>query len=466
VTHVIFLLDYQKKLYPMRALAPRATDIAFSLTWIATFLAAVIGILEFGPAPIAILCIVPWFVVLFHHHPLLLVLLWPAGLFVTLIIPDYNLQASGFVLIPIDLVYFFTIIHLMIHAATRRKDFLRALQANWFISLFLIIMIVYIVVYTPLYGKSALGEARKFYFPFFFPILAIVSIKEPDSLRSLMLAMFFVAIGISMVGLLYLATGRSENFKTEMHSAASLLLLLITFSIIVCRINSMVLINKFTDALIPIWFLAILVLSQHRSVFLTGAFGLTLMFILYINRIIILSKIVMTLTVMLAVLGMVIISAPRFEAKLTTSLMGIVNPQADGTASWRMKGWQLHFDRVVRNNQWLFGEGLGGYYGWRGKDRAPSPHNGYMQMFLKFGLFGLCVYALLAGKFFLATLKARSKLSPGPRRAYVEMGIINFGAAHGYLMGYGIEMSVLIFVALAMVAVQLQEVSWRVPRTI
>ena len=50
--------------------------------------------------------------------------------------------------------------------------------------------------------------------------------------------------------------------------------------------------------------------------------------------------------------------------------------------------------------------------------------------------------------------------------AYVEMGILNFGAVHAYFMGYGINLSSLIFVALAMVAVQLREVSWRVPRIV
>jgi O-antigen ligase len=133
-----------------------------------------------------------------------------------------------------------------------------------------------------------------------------------------------------------------------------------------------------------------------------------------------------------------------------------------------MMGWQQQLDRIRRNNQWLFGEGLGGYYHWRSKigQVYATPHNGYVQMVLKLGLFGLCVYALLVGKFFLVTLKARSKLSPGLMRAYMEIGIVNFGAAHAYFLGYGINMSVLIFVAIAMVAVQLQEVSWKVARTV
>ena len=127
----------------------------------------------------------------------------------------------------------------------------------------------------------------------------------------------------------------------------------------------------------------------------------------------------------------------------------------------------MQLDRLKRENHWLFGEGMGGYHRgfWKEKN-ATAPHNGYLQMVLKFGLFGLGVYALLVGKFFLATLKARSTLSPGPRRAYVDMGILNFGAAHAYFMGYGIDLSILIFVGLVMVAVQLQEMSWRVPKMV
>jgi O-antigen ligase len=271
-----------------------------------------------------------------------------------------------------------------------------------------------------------------------------------------------------VAGIRYLAAGWSEGFHGKMNASCSLLLLFTIFTIIVCQINSVVILNKIIDIIMPAWFLAILVMSQHRSVFLAGAAGFLLMLIIYMTRIIVLSKMVMASMVLLAVLGITVMSIPQFERKLIRNLSGIINPHADGDASWRMMGWQQQLDRVVSNNQWLFGEGLGGYYQWRYRVTkiTASPHNGYVQLVLKFGLFGLCVYVFLAGKFFLVTLKARSKLSPGPMRAYVEMGILNFGAAHAYFLGYGIDLSVLIFVALAMVAVQLQEVSWRGLRTI
>ena len=75
-----------------------------------------------------------------------------------------------------------------------------------------------------------------------------------------MLAMYFVAIGLSILGLLYLAQGGLNNFHSEMNAQASLLLLLIIFSIIVFHINSMVLIEKIIDTIMLVWFLAILVM--------------------------------------------------------------------------------------------------------------------------------------------------------------------------------------------------------------
>jgi len=55
-------------------------------------------------------------------------------------------------------------------------------------------------------------------------------------------------------------------------------------------------------------------------------------------------------------------------------------------------------------------------------------------------------------------------LPRGPMRAYVEMGILNFGAGHAYMMGYGFNLIMLIFFGLALSAVRLQRDSWAVSR--
>jgi O-antigen ligase len=197
-------------------------------------------------------------------------------------------------------------------------------------------------------------------------------------------------------------------------------------------------------------------MAQHRSVYLGGALGLCLLGFIYRNRIGFLLKMVMFSVVMLAVVALVILNVPKLEQRLTKAFLGVINPHADETASWRMKGWDQQLTRVIKTNL-LFGEGLGSYYNRQDKgetNKWANPHNAYIQMTMKFGLFGLLAYGLLVYEFFSITLAARKRLSPGPLRAYVEVSIVNFGAVHAYMMAYPIPPIALIFYALGMAAVR------------
>jgi O-antigen ligase len=299
------------------------------------------------------------------------------------------------------------------------------------------------------YGKSAIGEARKFYFYFLFPFLTAFSMQASRDLRRLLLAVFFVAIGITVTGLCYLIRGQWSGHGLP--AAAVQLLLCMAFSILVSYINGVAITNRIIDSIMLVLFLSMVIITVHRSVFLEGALGLCLFFVLYRNRILFLLKVVMVSIVMFAVLGVVIISVPKLEQLLIRPLSGIADPSSDQTASWRIRGWNQQWERITKVGL-LFGEGLGSYYSWKDKSTKwnVEPHNGYLQMIMKFGLLGLLVYGLLVYKFFRHTLAVRKRLSPGPLRAYVEMGIVNFGAAHAYIMGYGITLIMLIFYALGM----------------
>jgi hypothetical protein len=125
-----------------------------------------------------------------------------------------------------------------------------------------------------------------------------------------------------------------------------------------------------------------------------------------------------------------------------------------------MEGWREQIDQLQKEGRVLFGEGVGGYYKWqfRGYDTVTvSPHNAYVQMVLKFGLFGLAIYGLLAFDLFRKSLKVRKKLRPAPMRAYLEMGILNFGAALAYCLGYAFPPIMLMFFGIAMSAVKLSQ---------
>ena len=86
-----------------------------------------------------------------------------------------------------------------------------------------------------------------------------------------------------------------------------------------------------------------------------------------------------------------------------------------------------------------------------------SPHNAYVQLALKLGLFGLAIYGLLAFEFFRRAAVFRKRLSPGPMKAYLDMGILNFGAAHAYMLGYGFVPVMLVFFAVTVCAIKLSE---------
>ena len=129
--------------------------------------------------------------------------------------------------------------------------------------------------------------------------------------------------------------------------------------------------------------------------------------------------------------------------------------------------WEHELNKILETKP-LFGEGLGGYYTWdaAGKPQmGVSPHNAYVQMIMKFGLIGLTVYGLVVYEFFRKTLYVRKQLPQGPMRAYVEMGILNVGAAHAYMMAYGMDLIILIFFGVALSAMRLQRESWAVPKT-
>ena len=68
-----------------------------------------------------------------------------------------------------------------------------------------------VVIYTPEYGKMAIGEARESFFYFFFPVLTLTSIKTFANLHRLLLAVFFLAVGVSVLGYLNLFMGASTS---------------------------------------------------------------------------------------------------------------------------------------------------------------------------------------------------------------------------------------------------------------
>jgi O-antigen ligase len=170
-------------------------------------------------------------------------------------------------------------------------------------------------------------------------------------------------------------------------------------------------------------------------------------------------KIVVVGLASIIVLGTSFIYFPEVGTRLGEKFAGILNPSSDATASWRMEGWDYQLEQLKSSGRLLFGEGLGNYYRWEveGATVGFTPHNGYVQLVLKLGLFGLGIYGLLVVEFFRRAVISRKIVSLKPMKAYLDMGILNFSAGHGYMLGYGIVPDTLVFFAVAVCAIELSK---------
>ena len=379
----------------------------------------------------------------------------------TVFYPSYMFLFGGFAFLPHDLVYLLMILKIGRYALTRPTSTAKLIRENFFLTVFLAVVAVYVALYTPVHGQSAIGEARKDYFIFFIPLVALVSIKQPEDLRRFVFAIIFSATCVAFVAL---GLGAMQGSIIRILSGeGTLIVALAAFSLAVHRIHRLVVINPIVDTILLLLFSAIIVTSAQRSVWLGVGFGLLLLMWLYHNRPALVTK--MALVAGIGVLGLFIasFSFPEVESRLAEKFAGIIDPSDDETAAWRMEGWRQQLTRLVQEGHVLFGEGVGGYYHWNFNTVTWTsvPHNAYVQIVLKFGLFGLTLYGLLALEFFRKTLAVRKKLRPGPMRACIEMGILNFGAAHVFMLGYGFNPIMLMFFAVATSAASLSQQALR-----
>jgi O-antigen ligase len=377
--------------------------------------------------------------------------------------PNY-FRLGPFRIYPLDFVYFFMILRIGRYALTHRRSMAKLIRENFFLMAFLAMVAFYVIVYTPIYGQSAIGEARKFYFAFLFPLLALISIKSREDLRRLFLLLVIVAFCTVLVGLAKL--GMQGNIVKVLNAEATLTLALVALAMLVHQVNKTVIVSPLLDRVLLLLFSVLVIGSGQRSCWLAVGFGLMLTLLLYRYRAILLSKMFMLGLAGLMAVTAGLIMFPEAASRLIERFGGIINPYEDPNASWRIAAWQDMWDTVKQNL--FFGEGIGGYYSWefKGSERTASPHNAYLQMMLKFGLFGLSLYSLLAIQFFRKTLRVRRKLRPGPMKTYIELSILTFGAVHAYMLGYGIHPFALTFLGMGICAAKLAEQSSRQHQTV
>ena len=285
------------------------------------------------------------------------------GLF-QIFFPFFPFRFGGFAFLPLDPVYFLMILKIGGYGLKHPKSMAKLLRENIFLAVFLAMVALYVILDTPTYGQSAIGEARKFYFAFLFPLLALISIKSPKDLRRLFLVVVFVAFFIALVALAML--GMYGTIVRALNAEATLTLALVAFALLIHRIYKTVIVTPLLDNGLLLLFSVIVLGSGQRSVWIAVGFGLMLTLSLYWRRSILMSKMVMLGLVVLMGVTAAMIMFPEAGSRLVVKFGGITDPYSDANASWRIQGWRgpLEYNRKEslfwrRRGELLFYEAQG-----------------------------------------------------------------------------------------------------------
>jgi O-antigen ligase len=399
----------------------------------------------------------PLFIMLFYAYPMFLLCAFPVVELVDVFFGHAPQDVGGFDLVAKDPIIFFGVTYLIISVLRYPKKVMGVLKENIFLTVFLALVALYVVICTPVYGQSAIGEARKEYAFFLFPLLALLIIKKPQDLRRLVQVTILATavVGIATLGLAVVHGSITKAIGAD----GAIMITLAAFAMLIHYVRRLIVFHPILDRALLVLFTALAITLGHRTVWLAIGFGLVLLFWLYLARPSLMVKCAIVLLMLSMVSGSALVYFPQVTTRLADGFAGIINPSSDNTASWRIEGWTQQLEELKDSRGLLFGNGLGGYYYWKFGNATitVAPHNAYVQLILKFGLIGLIIYVLLASHFFLRSLAVKKGLGPGEMRAYVEMGILSFGAFHAYMLGYDFHLNPLIYFAVAMSAADLSK---------
>src|SRR5262245_52143790 len=345
--------------------------------------------------PIAISAL-PFLVMFVCRHPMLMLCAFPVFEMVGVLAQEYAFNAGGIDFLPMDPAIFFAFACLAVSFLRYPRKVVDILKENIFVTVFLALVALYVVIYTPIYGQSAIGEARKEYAILLVPVLALLVIKEPEDLRRFV-QVTILATAIVAMGALGIGAMRGSISKS-VGAEGALMITLAAFAMLIHRFYLIVVFHPIMDRVLLFLFAALAIGLGHRTVWLGIGFGVMLVFWFYFARPVFVIKCVVVLLMLLMAGGSTLVYFSPVAGSLGGKFAGIIDPSSDDTASWRMEGWSTQLDELIKQGRLLSGGGLGGYYSWNYNTTTFTsvPHNGYVQIILKFGLFGLSIYGLLA----------------------------------------------------------------------
>jgi hypothetical protein len=439
----------------MTSSADRPFNLALVVVPIATALvlvASIFDILKLGAAPMAGLIVLLWLVPVFCNGPHSIVLLWLGLPLISEIArsPFVSMGHIGSILLlPADIPYFFTIVYLIVAATTRPRETFKTFRADRFVALFLLMVVVSVLISSPRYGKMAIGDARKTFFFFLFPLLAGMSIKTLKDLRRLALDVHLLAVCMSLVGFVWLIQHPTINRYGFVSGEVALVVLFALFSLLIFHANGLVLISTAVDAATFVLFLSVLLISRPRSVYLGAGLGMLCLYFFRRDKGVLVLK-TAALAVVLAVAAWVAFETkPSLAVEFIKPVAGLFHPYSDKNASWRMEGWRKRL-APLSDTELLFGSGMGNYSTWYyANEMVTAPaHNVYVEILLKLGVLGLVLYSLLVFSFLRRMLLVRNTLPRGLLKACVETSVVTFVAAQASMIAYDFSLIMLVFYGL------------------
>src|SRR5262245_59360360 len=107
--------------------------------------------------------VLPLLVMFFYRYPMFLLCMFPVMELVNVFFGHSPENVGGIDFVATDPVIFFGVTYLIVSVLRYPRKVIGVLKENISLTAFLALVALYIVICTPTYGQSAIGEARKMY---------------------------------------------------------------------------------------------------------------------------------------------------------------------------------------------------------------------------------------------------------------------------------------------------------------
>jgi O-antigen ligase len=304
-----------------------------------------------------------------------------------------------------DLILAALTIYIVVQVISKFRPDVFKLKSIRFFLVFFLWGLLSIVRGYPRYGFSAIGESRWYVLIILYYFFILFSFHHKNDVPWFLkwMSFFITVMIIERFALFFFFNdnvARAGYLAFRFINAPEALLVAYLFIFLFLFLLNR---NKISNLLfysISFILLSIIIVIQHRSVWLSTAGGLFAIYILSkkkLSNVLISINLTFFLLFTFAPFISQFVGANLYEA-LKKSAIFLQSPEEDPTASWRLTAWRQELKKTKKSP--FIGEGLGGYSEWFDGQhwQRVMVHNGYIMAFSKFGIIG--VFLLFSGLFF------------------------------------------------------------------